>query len=103
MSATPWPPSFDELLRSYLHIADGEKITADLRLADHGLDSMATVSLLLDLESTYGVMLPDEQLHLVVSADVAQLWALFSGAGARGSDEAANESTVDEVAIGTPS
>ena len=40
--------------------ADGIPLTADL--ADLGLDSMAAVSLLMDLESTFDVTFPDEML-----------------------------------------
>jgi acyl carrier protein len=82
MSSVPWPPSFDALLRSYLKLDEGEEITPEMKPVDHGLESMATVSLLLDLEERYSVTIPDDQLTTIASADVARLWALLESAGA---------------------
>ena len=90
MSSVPWPPSFDALLRSYLEIQEGEDITPEMNPVDYGLESMATVSLLLDLEERYSVTIPDDQLTTVASADVGGLWALLESAGAvRDDDEEA--------------
>jgi acyl carrier protein len=82
MSSVPWPPSFDALLRSYLNLEEGEEITPEINPVDRGLNSMATVSLLLDIEETYAVTVPDDQLTTLASANVGQLWALLEAVGA---------------------
>lgn len=82
MSSVPWPASFEALLRSYLELDEGQQITPDLNPAEHGLSSMATVSLLLDLEETYEVTIPDDQLAVLASANVKQLWAILEAEGA---------------------
>lgn len=83
MSTVPWPPSLDALLRTYITLGDGEEITADTIPVHHGLDSMATVSLLLDIEERYQVTIPDDQLTSLATADVGSLWTFLEHAGAR--------------------
>jgi acyl carrier protein len=87
MSSAPWPASFDTILRSYLTLADGEQITAELNPVDRGLDSLATVGLLFDLEQRYAITIPDEQLTALASANVGELWVILEKAGAAREDE----------------
>jgi len=70
------------MLRSYLKVEDGGSISPELTLAEHGLDSMGTVNLLLDLEAEYAVTIPDEQLLNCDTTKVSGLWAMVEQAGA---------------------
>ena len=81
----PWPPSFETLIKSYL--ADGESVvTPEARLAEFGLDSMTTVSLILDLEAQYSVQIPDEELLTLTNTDLRRMWDVLERAGAPGAD-----------------
>ncbi|HET6478939.1 MAG TPA: phosphopantetheine-binding protein [Actinoplanes sp.] len=78
MSQHPWPESFATTLRGYLPLLPtGQEITADMSLADHGLDSLSTVSLLLDLEESFLVTIPDHLLSESTFATPAELWAVI--------------------------
>ncbi|MET7620113.1 phosphopantetheine-binding protein [Streptomyces sp. NPDC005408] len=79
MATTPWPPDFDTLLRTHLPLLDStERVTPDLPLSQYGLDSLATVTLLLELEDQYEVSVPDELLSATTFADPASLWAVVT-------------------------
>lgn len=55
--------AFLGILNNYLkQIGDGNSLTMESNLYELGLDSMAAVNLLLELEETYGVMFPDALL-----------------------------------------
>lgn len=83
VSSVPWPAEFEKTLRAYLPLLDKEQpITPDLVLADYGMDSLATVNLLLDLEEEYAVSIPDERLTSIMSADAAGMWAALQQEGA---------------------
>ena len=58
--------------------ADTE-LTPDRRLADLGLDSLATVGLLVDVEESFGVEFPDEALTADTFATAASLWSVVAG------------------------
>ncbi|KMS72988.1 hypothetical protein ACM01_21035 [Streptomyces viridochromogenes] len=76
----PWDSAFESILRSVLRtLSDAEPLRADLELAAAGLDSMASVELLLMLEETYGVEIPDELLQPVTFATAGSLWQAVSG------------------------
>ncbi|MEU9016688.1 phosphopantetheine-binding protein [Actinomadura sp. NPDC048394] len=67
---------FVELLRGVLPAAKrAEPITPDLDLKAAGLDSMATIELLLRLENAYRVTLPDSALNGRTFATPAAVWA----------------------------
>ncbi|MFI7110327.1 phosphopantetheine-binding protein [Nonomuraea sp. NPDC050227] len=75
MTTTPWPGQFETMLRSYLPLLRPDKLLdAELSLTDHGLDSLATVSLLLDLEDAFGVTVPDDRLTMTTFATPQELW-----------------------------
>ena len=55
--------AFLGILRNYLRqVGDGDTLTMESNLYDLGLDSMAAVNLLLELEETYQVIFPDALL-----------------------------------------
>ena len=55
--------AFLGVLRNYLRqVGDGDTLTMESNLYDLGLDSMAAVNLLLELEETYQVIFPDALL-----------------------------------------
>jgi acyl carrier protein len=79
MITKDWDDTFEALLRRAVPLLpDGElDPTTDLRAA--GLDSMGTVQLLLEIESTYEICVPDESLTRSAFATPANLWALVAG------------------------
>lgn len=81
------PLPFQELLRPHLPYAAAGPLGAGDDLAALGLDSMAVVQLLSDIEAGFGVELPDEILDEATFATAGSLWAAVSalvgsGAGA---------------------
>jgi acyl carrier protein len=79
MSTTPWPAGFDTALRTHLPLLEPDQpITEDLDLAASGLDSLATVSLLLELEDSFGVMIPDEAVTGTTFRTVGSLWLVMA-------------------------
>ena len=55
--------AFLGVLRNYLRqVGDGDTLTMESNLYDLGLDSMAAVNLLLELEETYQVIFPEALL-----------------------------------------
>ncbi len=53
-------------------------MSADIALKDYGLDSAVTIDLLLDLEDTYGITMPDEYLSEETFATLSSLWQAVS-------------------------
>ncbi len=74
MSTTQWSPEFDEILRRHLPLQDGP-IDAATPLADLGLDSLGTVSLVMELEEALGIAIPDELLVPDTFASAQSLWS----------------------------
>lgn len=54
------------------------KLSADTDLAASGLDSLAMVNLVIDLETTYGIAIPDELLDVELFRSPAALWSAIS-------------------------
>jgi acyl carrier protein len=74
-SATQWDTKFDEILRSHLtQLAPDQPLTPDLNLRANGLDSLATVNLLMELEDSYGIEIPDERLTYELLGSPTTLW-----------------------------
>jgi acyl carrier protein len=67
------PALFEEILRRHLPMAKAEIGDDDL-LADLGLDSMAVVVLLVDLEDSFEVEFPDDLLSVEVFGTPRSLW-----------------------------
>ncbi|MFG3015668.1 phosphopantetheine-binding protein [Streptomyces cinerochromogenes] len=79
MTELPWTSTFEKTLRVHLTLVPTEEtIAPDLSLADHGLDSMATVSLILDLEEAFGVTIPDHLLTSSTFGTPAELWSAIA-------------------------
>ncbi|QMU71818.1 phosphopantetheine-binding protein [Streptacidiphilus sp. P02-A3a] len=75
MISPTWPDSFDGLLRRHLPFCgEDEQIGANRMLADLGLDSLKTVSLIIALEDAYGLTFPDEILADATFATAGALW-----------------------------
>lgn len=53
-------------------------LTSDTSLIAIGVDSLDTISLLVDIEEQLGVVIPDEQLDASVFETVKSLWATVS-------------------------
>lgn len=55
---------FEEMLRRHLkYLEPGSDLNLDAELKPLGLDSMASLDLLFDIEDTFDVTLPDEYLN----------------------------------------
>jgi len=68
----------EAVLRPHLRFLDpGATIAPDEPLGDLGLDSMAAINLLLDLETTFGVQIPDDLLSAETFETLASLEATF--------------------------
>lgn len=79
------PEQFSAILRRHLRYAQpGEPLAPDAPLRDLGLDSMAAVTLMLDLEDEFGVTFPDSELTRRTFATPAALWAAISAAAGPG-------------------
>ena len=74
-------PQFVAILRSYLrYLPEDQELASDASLRDFGLDSMASVALMLDIEDRYGIVLPDRLLTAETFASPASLWAVVDAA-----------------------
>jgi len=72
-------PDFEELLRAVLpRLAGSAPLDPALDLKEAGLDSMATIELLVRLEDTYEVEFPEETLTAATFATPAALWGVLS-------------------------
>ncbi|MFC9282053.1 acyl carrier protein [Streptomyces collinus] len=70
---------FDAILRRYLpFISPADAIDEETSLRDYGLDSMATVELISDLEAEYGIRFVDDLLSLETFATPGRIWASIS-------------------------
>jgi acyl carrier protein len=79
MNQQQWVEPFEQTLRRYLPLLpDDREVAPGLSLADYGLDSLATVSLLLDLEEAFAVIIPDHLLSETSFATPAGLWEVIA-------------------------
>jgi acyl carrier protein len=70
-----WPPAFESTLRAHLPgLEPSERLDGEVQLVQYGLDSMGTVTLLVDLESALDVQFPDEALVPETFDTAALLW-----------------------------
>ncbi|MFF2807701.1 acyl carrier protein [Streptomyces sp. NPDC058000] len=70
-----WDQQFEQLVRDRLPGLDpGTPLTADLSLPAFGLDSMATVGLIVALEETYGLALPETVIAPATFATPGAIW-----------------------------
>lgn len=76
-STVEWSPPFDTILRRHLPLSDGP-VPPDAILADLGLDSLATVSLVMELEDSFGVSIPDDVLVPDTFRTADALWQVIT-------------------------
>jgi acyl carrier protein len=58
-SATPFRETFEQILRKHLRLLTAaEPIERDACLVSEGLDSLGTINLLLDIETTFAIAFP---------------------------------------------
>jgi acyl carrier protein len=74
-----WDNAFDSIVRSHLTVPAGATLPPTDLLADHGLDSMGTVTLLVALEEEFAVTFPDDLLVPETFATAGSLWTALSG------------------------
>ena len=85
----PWPEDFEKVLRRHLpFLQAGEALTPVASLADLGLDSMGTVSLLIDLEDSLTVSVSDDELLPEMFSNSGKLWEVLTRALAPRTGEA---------------
>ncbi|KJK51607.1 hypothetical protein UK23_06290 [Lentzea aerocolonigenes] len=78
--AAEWPPEFEKVLREHLPLLPaGEQLAPDAQLSAIGLDSLSIVQLLITLEDTFAVEIPDELLSVRTFATAGALWTAISG------------------------
>ena len=59
-----WEPRFEGTVRKFLPmLGSQEPLQSTANLQDLGLDSLSTVQLLIELEDTFNVSIPDEILN----------------------------------------
>lgn len=67
--------AFVKIVRRHLkYLEAGDELAPDASLKGLGLDSMEAVTLMLELEDEFNIMLPDSQLTAETFATPANLW-----------------------------
>jgi len=83
----PWSNEFEEVLRRHLlYYTEDAPLDPEALLVEYGLDSMAAITLMLDLESTLSVRFSEEALTSESFATAAALWRAAQDASAESSD-----------------
>jgi len=72
----PLDPAFEKLIRRVLPRLPADRpLDPDLDLKAEGMASIATIDLLIRVEETFAVKIPDDKLNSVTFATPASLWA----------------------------
>jgi acyl carrier protein len=82
-----WDDRFEVLLRKAVPLLTDGPIDPALNLRDAGLDSMASVEFLLNIEAAYGIVIPDESLTQESFASPSTLWRVVLSARGVGEEE----------------
>ena len=78
MTPTDLAPKLQEILRPRLRfLNEGDAVPMDEDLGKLGLDSMASIDLLMDIESQLGVQIPDEMMTVDTFATGNHLLAVI--------------------------
>lgn len=78
MSQALTPERFEKVVRAHLPQLPADlPLLPDAELAAYGLDSLGTVTLLVNLESEFDVSFSDETLTATTFATAANLWAVL--------------------------
>lgn len=76
-------PTFLAVLRDFLpHLEQGADPDLDAPLTGYGLDSLASISLMLELEDQLAVTFPEESLTPEAFSTTRSLWRTVSALGA---------------------
>jgi acyl carrier protein len=75
--ASRWSAEFEEILRRHLPLGNGS-LEGSAILADLGLDSLATVSLVIELEEGLDISIPDDLLVPATFVSADALWSAVS-------------------------
>ncbi|MGW3421539.1 phosphopantetheine-binding protein [Streptomyces phaeochromogenes] len=74
---TGWDPQFEKVLREHLPLLNADHtLSPDAALSGLGLDSLASVQLLVSLEEAFEVAIPDEMLTPENFATPSSLWTV---------------------------
>jgi acyl carrier protein len=80
MAGSDWPEEFEALLRCHLSDAgESQVVGVNDSLTNLGLDSLATVGLLMELEETFDIIVPVEMLTPDSFRTPGSLWEMVSG------------------------
>jgi acyl carrier protein len=71
---------FVALLRTYLPLLDEGPVAEDARLRDLGMDSIRTIDLLIGIETTFQISLPEGELNDETFATAGRLWRAIAAA-----------------------
>lgn len=72
---TEWDPQFEKVLREHLPLLGADHaLRPDASLSGLGLDSLASVQLLVTLEETFEVAIPDDMLTPENFSTPGSLW-----------------------------
>ncbi|GAA0736050.1 acyl carrier protein [Dactylosporangium roseum] len=78
-AGTPWPPSFETIVRAFLPaLPPTTPLLPDTPLADYGLDSLAVVGLIVEIEDAYGFEFPEETVIPQTFYDPTALWTVVA-------------------------
>ncbi|WP_028049616.1 phosphopantetheine-binding protein [Cellulomonas sp. URHD0024] len=74
-------PEFEAVLRTCLYglLEPQDALHEDTDLAALGIDSLVVVALLVAVEDTFGVSIPDEVIGFEIFASPGVLWGIVSG------------------------
>jgi acyl carrier protein len=72
---TVWPPEFEQVVSARLTSPPPPgDLKPDLDLTKAGIDSLETIGLMVDLEDTFNVTIPDDLLTVDTFATPGALW-----------------------------
>jgi acyl carrier protein len=74
-----WDDEFERLVRAQVTLPPEEPLPPDAELVDLGLDSMRTVTILVEVEQAYGVTFTDDLLMPATFATARTLWTALIG------------------------
>ena len=71
-----WPQEFDQIMRRYCRFADPVlAIAANSSLTSLGIDSMGLINMIIAIEDTFAVTVPDEMLTSESLRTPGSVWA----------------------------
>ncbi|MEU1763138.1 phosphopantetheine-binding protein [Micromonospora sp. NPDC005652] len=87
-----WPERFEDILSSYLSDQyRSEALDSDIPLATLGIDSMAVVGLMIELETEFEFSFPEEFVNPQTFYTPGSLWSVVSRYASTGPDRSESE------------